>query len=145
MTLYEWVKDLFKNGVEIFNDTVQYVNNGVTLTRDTKKLKECSIAIISSKDAKEWYNVCRLQCPTGTIIEEYNDDWLSLYNDVLSLVKLKLTNTLIKERANKSARTLLDILERRSREEWHKDGTAKELKVESKSQDINITIKNWEE
>lgn len=145
MTLLEWVKDLFKNGVEIFNDTVQYTNNGITLTRDTKKLKECSIAIISSKDSKEWYNVCRLHCPVGTIIDDYNDEWSKLYDDILSLVKLKLTQTLINERANKSARTLLDILERRSREEWHKDSTPKELKVESKSQDINITIRNWDE
>lgn len=143
MTLYEWVKDLFKNGVELFNDSIQIESKGVILTRDTKKLKECSIAIISSKDSKEWYNVCRLQCPVGVIIDEYNDIWNNLYEDVLSLVKLKLTQTLINERANKSARTLLDILERRSREEWHKDGTSKEVKVESKSQDINITISDY--
>lgn len=145
MTLYEWVKDLFKNGVELFNDSVQIESKGVVLNRDTKKLKECSIGIISSKDSKEWYNVCRLNCPVGIVIEDYDSKWEELYNDVYTLVKLKLTQALIKERANKSARTFLDILERRSRDEWHKDTAQKEVKVESKSQDINIVIRDWNE
>lgn len=145
MTLYEWVKDLFKNGVELFNDSIQIDSKGVVLNRDTKKLKECSIGIISSKDSKEWYNVCRLNCPVGTVIEDYDSKWEELYNDVYTLVKLKLTQALIKERANKSARTFLDILERRSRDEWHKDTAQKEVKVESKSQDINIVIRDWNE
>lgn len=135
--LYDWVKELFKDGVELFSDNKVIVKNGVTLNRDVTKLRKCSIGLISSSNAEDWYNICRLNCEVGTIIEPFDERWESLYNDMLLLVKATLTETLIDERNCKSAKTLLDILERRSKQEWAPD--QKQLKVEQK-EDKNLSI-----
>lgn len=137
MTLYEWTKELFKDGVELFSDNKIIVKNGVTLNRDVTKLRKCSIGLISSSNQEDWYNICRLNCEVGTIIEPFDERWESLYNDMLLLVKATLTETLIDERNCKSAKTLLDILERRSKQEWAPD--QKQLKVEQK-EDKNLSI-----
>lgn len=129
--LYEWVKELFKDGVELFSDNKAIVKNGVTLNRDVTKLRKCSIGLISSSNAEDWYNICRLNCDVGTIIESFDERWETLYNDMLLLVKATLTETLIDERNCKSAKTLLDILERRSKQEWSKDKKVTEIKAES--------------
>lgn len=121
-TLYDWTVDLFKNGVELFSNEQIITKNNTTIRRDCTKLKKCSIGIISAKDAHAWYDVCRLNCDIGTIIEDYDETkWNKLYNDVLTLVKLALTECLLKERQAKSAKVLLDILERRSKSEWGKE------------------------
>ena len=135
--LYDWVKELFKDGVELFSDNKIIVKNGVTLNRDVTKLRKCSIGLISSSNPEDWYNICRLNCEVGTIIEPFDERWESLYNDMLLLVKATLTETLIDERNCKSAKTLLDILERRSKQEWAPD--QKQLKVEQK-EDRNLSI-----
>lgn len=137
MTIYEWTKELFKDGVELFSDNKIIVKNGVTLNRDVTKLRKCSIGLISSSNSEDWYNICRLNCEVGTIIEQFDERWESLYNDMLLLVKATLTETLIDERNCKSAKTLLDILERRSKQEWAPD--QKQLKVEQK-EDKNLSI-----
>lgn len=135
--LYEWTKELFKDGIELFSDTKVIVKNGVSLNRDVTKLRKCSIGLISSATAEDWYNICRLNCDIGTIIEPFDERWNGLYKDMLLLVKATLTETLIDERNCKSAKTLLDILERRSKQEWGQD--QKQLKVEQK-EDKNLSI-----
>ena len=103
MTLYEWVKDLFKDGVELFSDELLITNDkGITIKRNTKLLRELSLGIISSNDSKEWYRICRLNSPVGTIIEDYNEsEWSELYDDITSLpykdFMNKLKNCLKKE------------------------------------------------
>ena len=37
MTLFEWVKDLFKDGVELYSDVRIMTQNNVTLQRDCSK------------------------------------------------------------------------------------------------------------
>lgn len=141
MTLYEWVKDLFKDGVELFEDERLITKNGTTIKRDCKRLKACSIGLISTSTAEEWYNICRLNCEPGTIIEPFDEHWNSLYNDNLALVKLKLTQSLLEERFSKSAKTLLDILERRSKSEWSKDTKQTSIKAESNGINLEFVIK----
>lgn len=142
--LYEWTKELFKDGIELFSDTKIIVKNGVSLNRDVTKLRKCSIGLISSATPEDWYNICRLNCEVGTIIEPFDERWVSLYNDMLLLVKTTLTETLIDERNCKSAKTLLDILERRSKQEWALDKKVTEIKAEStdanNSSPFNITF-----
>lgn len=120
-TLIKWTENIFKDGVELFEDERLISKNGISLKRDCKRLKACSIGLISTNTAEEWYNICRLNCEPGTIIEPFDERWNSLYNDNLALVKLKLTQSLLEERFSKSAKTLLDILERRSKAEWGKE------------------------
>lgn len=143
-TLIKWTENIFKDGVELFEDERQITKNGTTLKRDCKRLKACSIGLISTSTAEEWYNICRLNCEPGTIIEPFDERWNSLYNDNLALVKLKLTQSLLEERFNKSAKTLLDILERRDRDHWGKDKKVTEIKAEStdanNSSPFNITF-----
>lgn len=141
MTLYEWVKDEFKDGVELFNDVRQITKNNVSLTRDVSRLHKCSVGLISAQDAKDWYHICRLNCPVGTVIVPYTDDWESIYNDNLLLVKLELTKALLDERFNKSAKTLIDILERRSKDEWGKDKKITEVKAESQGINLEFQIR----
>ena len=122
MTLLDYVKDTFKDGPELWQDE-KYITNaqGVTIKRDVKRLREMSLGLLSSSSAEEWYRICRLNCPPGTIIEDYIDEWIELFNDQLSLARNELTKMLLKERANKSAKTLFDILERRDRTHWAKE------------------------
>lgn len=139
MTLYEWTKELFKDGVELFSDVKVITKNGVTLSRDVTKLRKCSIGLISSATPEDWYNICRLNCEVGTVIEPFDERWAPLYSDMLLLVKATLTETLIDERNCKSAKTLLDILERRSKQEWAPE--SKQLKVEQKEgKNLSITF-----
>lgn len=142
MRLIEWTKEQFKNGIELFNDFRTIVKNGVTLNRDVTRLRKCSIGLISAATAEDWYNICRLNCEPGTIIEPFDDEWKDLYKDMLLLAKATLTETLIDERNCKSAKTLLDILERRSRDEWNKDKFT-EITASTANNDVplNITFK----
>ena len=141
MTLYEWVKDLFKDGVELFSDEIFITNDkGITIKRNTKLLRELSLGIISSNDSKEWYRICRLNSPVGTIIEDYNEsEWSELYDDITALVRNRLTKELLKERGSKAAQTLLNILSKRDKVHWGED--TKQLKVEQKEdKSLNITF-----
>jgi len=124
MTLYEWTKDTLKNGPELFRTEIVTTNDkGVIIKRDITRLREISLGIISSNTPEEWYRICRLNCPIGTTIEDYSDEWIELYNDTLALVRNSLTKSLLQERASKSAQTLFSILERRDREHWQKEST----------------------
>lgn len=142
MKLIEWTKEQFKDGIELFSDTKLIVKKGVTLNRDVTKLRKCSIGLISAATAEDWYNICRLNCDVGTTIEPFDDEWKVLYKDMLLLAKATLTETLIDERNCKSAKTLLDILERRSRDEWNKDKVT-EITASTANNDVplNITFK----
>ena len=139
MTLFEWVKDLFKDGVELFNDEIIITNDkGITLKRNTKLLRELSLGIISSNDSKEWYRICRLNSPVGTIIEEYNEiEWSNLYDDITALVRNSLTKELLKERGSKSAQTLLNILSKRDKVHWGEEQKQTSVKATT-SQGINL-------
>lgn len=124
MKLIDYVKDAFKDGPELWSDE-KYITNakGVTIKRDVKRLRDMSLGLVSSSNAEEWYRICRLSCPAGTIIEPCDDMWVELFNDNVALVRNELTKMLLRERANKSAKTLFDILERRDRVHWAKDET----------------------
>lgn len=141
MKLTEWVNDLFKNGPELWSDEKVMVNDkGIVVRRDTKRLRDCSLGLVSVSGPEEWYRICRLNCPPGTIIENYKEEeWTGLYQDMLSLVRNELTKALLTERGNKSAKVLLDILERRSKNEWGKEIT--KPSVELKRGDETITFK----
>ena len=143
MTLYEWVKDLFKDGVELFNDELLITNDkGITIKRNTKLLRELSLGIISSNDSKEWYRICRLNCPIGTIIEDYNEfEWTNLYDDITALVRNRLTKELLKERGSKAAQTLLNILSKRDKGHWGEDTKQTSIKAESKDINLEFVIK----
>lgn len=131
MTLYEWVKDLFKDGVELFSDELLITNDkGITIKRNTKLLRELSLGIISSNDSKEWYRICRLNSPVGTIIEDYNEyEWSELYDDITALVRNRLTKELLKERGSKAAQTLLNILSKRDKGHWGEEQKQTQVKA----------------
>lgn len=139
MTLLEWTKDTLKNGPELFRTEVVSTNyKGVMIKRDTTRLREISLGIISSNTPEEWYRICRLNCPVGTTIEDYSIEWIELYNDTLALVRNQLTRALLQERSSKSAQTLFSILERRDRDHWQKESTKT---AEFKKGDEVITFK----
>lgn len=140
-TLVAWVKDIFKNNdVELFNDEKIIIVNGMTVHRDVKILHNLSLGIVSANDAEEWYRCCKLYCPVGTIIEEYNEDeWNNLFNDVSSLVRNTLVKTLLKERFAKSSKVLLDLMERRDKSHFAKEDQKISAKVSSDSQK-NISL-----
>ena len=62
--------------------------------------------------------------------------------DFMVVVRNLLTEKLLKDQR---AKHYLDILARRDKEHWVDTSKQKELKVESKSQDINIVIRDWNE
>ena len=145
MTLLEWIKSVFKNNdVELFDDEKTIVKNNMTIRRDVKILHNLSLGIVASNNAEEWYRCCRLHCPVGTIIEEYNEDeWNDLFDDVSTLVRNALVKTLLKERFAKSAKTLLDLMERRDKAHFAKEDqkiSAKVTSGEQKNLSLEFTV-----
>lgn len=141
MTLLDWTKDTLKDGVEIWNDEKLMTNaQGVMIKRDTKRLREICLGIISSNNAEEWYRICRLNSPVGTVIEPFDAaSWTELFNDVTALVRNDLTKCLLKERAAKSAQTLLNILQKRDKDHWADKPVDKQMKVEATAP-VNLTF-----
>lgn len=139
MTLLEYVKDQFKDGVELFRDEITITKNNTTIKRNTARLKKMSLGIISCSDAKEWYDICRLNCEVGTVIEPYKEElWKPIYDDMLLLVKNDLTAKLIMERTGSSAKILLNILERRDGKNW---SPTKDVKIQNDNKEpISISI-----
>lgn len=133
MTLLEWVKDVFKNNeVELFEDEKTIIKNGMTIFRNVKNVHDLSLGIVAANDASEWYRCCRLHCPVGTIIEDFDPVvWNELFDDVSSLVRNALVKTLLKERFAKSAKTLLDLMERRDKAHFAKEDQKISAKVSS--------------
>lgn len=131
MTLLKWVKDVFKNNeVELFEDEKTIIKNGMTISRNVKNVHDLSLGIVTANDASEWYRCCRLHCPVGTIIEDFDPAvWNELFDDVSSLVRNALVKTLLKERFAKSAKTLLDLMERRDRAHFAKEDQKISAKV----------------
>lgn len=144
MTLVEYITKLYKNGPELWDDvkTVHDPNTKATIKRDVARLRKCSLAIVSCDTAEEWYRICRRECPVGTIIDEFDkdaDQWNELFNDVTVLVRAELTSSLLLERNYKSAKTLLDVLERRDKSHWGKD--SKTIAAESTDVETGKTLK----
>lgn len=133
MTLLEWVKDVFKNNeVELFEDEKTIIKNGMTISRNVKNVHDLSLGIVTANDASEWYRCCRLHCPVGTIIEDFDPAvWNELFDDVSTLVRNALVKTLLKERFAKSAKTLLDLMERRDKAHFAKEDQKISAKVSS--------------
>lgn len=136
MTLLEYVKDVFKNReTELFDDEKIIIKNGMTIHRDVKILHDLSLGIVAANNAEEWYRCCRLHCPVGTIIEDFDPAvWNDLFDDVSTLVRNALVKTLLKERFAKSAKTLLDLMERRDKAHFAKEDQKISAKVTSGEQ-----------
>lgn len=136
MTLLEWTKDVFKNKeVELFDDEKIINANGMTICRNVKNIHDLSLGIVTANDASEWYRCCRLHCPVGTIIEDFDPAvWNDLFADVSSLVRNALVKTLLKERFAKSAKTLLELMERRDKAHFAKEDQKISAKVTSGDQ-----------
>lgn len=136
MTLLEWTKDVFKNNeVELFEDEKTIIKNGMTICRNVKNIHDLSLGIVTANDASEWYRCCRLHCPVGTIIEDFDPAvWNDLFADVSSLVRNALVKTLLKERFAKSAKTLLELMERRDKSHFAKEDQKISAKVTSGDQ-----------
>lgn len=128
MTLTQWLDKTFKHVTideTIGTLTVPKINIALT------------IGLISTSNKEEFKELCFNYLPVGTIIDEIDDDW---YKRKVLLVRNILTEKLL---TDKRAKYYLDILERRDREHWQDTSKSKEVKVESKSQDINITISDY--
>lgn len=128
MTLTEWLDKTFKHVTideTIGTLTVPKINIALT------------IGLISTSNKEEFKELCFNYLPVGTIIDEIDDDW---YKRKVLLVRNILTEKLL---TDKRAKHYLDILERRDKEHWQDTSKSKEVKVESKSQDINITISDY--
>ena len=145
MNVIEWTKDALKDGVELWNDEKIIINaQGVAIKRDTKRLREICLGIISSNNAEDWYRICRLNAPVGTVVEAYEswpEEWEELFADVTALVRNELTKCLLKERAAKSASTLLSILQKRDKDHWADNTGKKEVAVKSgNGVDVTFTV-----
>jgi len=133
MTLQDWLKD---NYTHITIDTTIMNPNGSVLS--VPKLNvDLTIGIISTNNKEEFAKLAFHYAPLGTIIEPLEDDW---YETRVLLVRNLLTERLLKDQR---ARHYLEILARRDADHWKDTSKQKEVKVESKSQDINITISEF--
>lgn len=139
MTLLEYVKNELKNGTELFHDEKVITKNNVALTRDTRILRQMCLGAISTDNSHEFYLVCRLHCPVGTVIEDYDETkWAPVYDEYVAMCRVELTKALMDERNAKSAAILLKILEKRDRNHW---GDKREVSVAGDDgQAISISI-----
>lgn len=132
MTLQEWLEANYKH---ITLDTMIMNPNGSIIT--VPKLNvDLTIGLISTNNKDEFSKIAFHYAPVGTIIEPLDEDW---YNTHILLVRNLLTEKLLKDQR---ARHYLDILARRDKEHWD-DGKGKQVKVESKNNDLNITISDF--
>lgn len=138
MKLLEYVKDQFKNGPELFRDEIIIAKDNAIVKRNTQRLRQMSLGLISCNCPNEWYNLCRQICESGTIIEEYNDEWVKLFDDYTILVRNQLTLQLLQERREKSAKTLLDILSRRDKDHWAEDKATKTAEIKKGDETIKF-------
>lgn len=139
MTLYEYTKNEILNGAELFREEKVIMKNNVTLKRDTHILRQLCLGAISTDNSREWYLICRLHCPVGTIIEDYDETkWTPLYEEYVAMCRVELTKALMTERSNKSASILLKILEKRDRNHWA-DAKTVDVKTDD-NQTISISI-----
>ena len=52
-TLYDWTKEEIKNGPELLDDEIFVKSSkGITIRRDTRRLREISLGCVSSNNAK---------------------------------------------------------------------------------------------
>lgn len=142
MNLTDWVKDELKNGVELWIDEKIVTQNGAQLKRNVKRLREICLGIISSNSPEEWYRLCRLNAPVGTVIVPYDEAvWTELFNDTTALVRNELTKALLKERAAKSAQTLLSVLQKRDKEHWSDNPKTTQIKAEGQGVNLEFTVR----
>lgn len=135
MTLQDFLNNNFKH---ITLDTMIKNPNGSIITVPQVNV-DLTIGIISTNNKEEFAKLAFHYAPAGTIIEPLDDDW---YETRVLLVRNLLTSKLLKDQR---ARHYLDILARRDKDHWVDTSKQKEVKVESKSQDINIVIRDWNE
>lgn len=130
-SLTEWAESALKD-IWLFSDQVEIKNaKGIVITRDVKKERELAIGLINANNAKELYDIARQVCPVGTIIEEYDEDfWTKLYSDKSKVINVHLTKALIDERLMKSAKYLLEVLSKRSKN-WKDDTQGKGIEVKA--------------
>lgn len=139
MKLYDYVKNEIKNGAELFHDEKVIMKNNVTLKRDTHILRQMCLGAISTDNSHEWYLVCRLHCPVGTVIEDYDETkWNPLYEEYVAMCRVELTKQLMIERNAKSANILMKVLEKRDRIHWS-DNKVIDVKTND-NQNISISI-----
>lgn len=132
MTLQEFLDNNFTH---ITLDTL-VLSNGSTLNVPRLNV-DLTIGLISTNNIEEFTKLATHYAPLGTIIEPLNETW---YETKVLLVRNMLTEKLLKDQR---ARHYLDILERRDREHWDSNKQQKQVKVESKKQDLNITISDF--
>lgn len=133
MTLQDYLNNNFKH---ITLDTLIKNPNGSIITVPQVNV-DLTIGIISTNNKEEFAKLAFHYAPAGTIIEPLEDDW---YDTRVLLVRNLLTEKLLKDQR---ARHYLDILSRRDKEHWQDTSKQKEVKVESKSQDIHISISEF--
>lgn len=140
MTLYEYTKNEIQNGAELFREEKVIMKNNVTLKRDTHILRQLCLGAISTDNSREWYLICRLHCPVGTIIEDYDETrWTPLYEEYVAMCRVELTKALMTERSNKSANILMKVLEKRDKNHWS-DSKTVDVKSNGNEQSISINI-----
>lgn len=132
MTNYDWLKQNF-NHITL---TTQIMKSNGSILTVPEYCVDLTIGLITCKDKEEWSKLVFTNCPLGTIIEEIPDDY---YQEKLILVRNLLTKKLLTEQ-NKLYDKYLKILERRFKETWAPETSSKQVQVESKSQDIKISI-----
>lgn len=128
MTINEWLNQNFKH-ITLYD----------TIAKDNIILKvpeinsELTVGLISTNNKEEFAKLVFNYLPLGTIIEPIDSDW---YECKLLAVRNMLTKRLL---TDSKARHFLDILERRDKERWSKEG--KQVKVEAKEdKSLNITF-----
>lgn len=127
MTLSEWLKNNFVH---------------VTLSEQigtllVKKFNvDLTVGLISTNNKEEFAKLAFTYVPVGTIIDEIDDEW---YETKILQVRNLLTSMTLLNGSNKFADRLLEILARRDKEHWSKEG--KQVKVEQKEdKTLNITF-----
>lgn len=128
MTINEWLNQNFKH-ITLYD----------TIAKDNIILKvpeinsELTVGLVSTNNKEEFAKLVFNYLPLGTIIEPIDSDW---YECKLLAVRNMLTKRLL---TDSKARHFLDILERRDKERWSKEG--KQVKVEAKEdKSLNITF-----
>ena len=131
MTLSEWIKNTWEH---VTLDTV-IVKNGSTLNVPEIN-QDLTMGLLSTSNLDEFKKLVFHFAPIGTIVDDIPEDYYE--GQILKLRQL-LTKELMMATQPKVIQKYQEILDRLDREHWGKD-TGKQLKVEQKDNQLNITF-----
>jgi hypothetical protein len=134
MNLSTWVYETFQH-VTLSTEKFDPKSKGVIKIPEINR--DLTVGLISTETIEEFRDLCFSFAPVGTIKDDLDPEW---YAGRILRVRQMLTKMLVDEKNGRLAQKYLDILERRDRTRWAKDGKSVEAAVDKGTGELKIRM-----